>query len=82
MATTEAELLEFLKSNPPVGEFKPYTLFSREADAITVYWSGEPDTSERLNEQITLYRSIATGEVVGCRIKGIAAMQGMFSIQG
>ena len=47
---------------------------SKEADALTVYFEGDPDYSERLNDHITIYRSIAANELVGCRVKGISGI--------
>jgi hypothetical protein len=49
----------------------PYIYHSKEADALTVYFEGDADYSKRLNDHITLYLSIDTDEIVGCRIKGV-----------
>lgn len=65
-------LKEFLRENPPAKQFVPYMHLNRESDALTVYFEGDADYSERLNDHITLYRSLETKEVVGCRIKGIS----------
>ncbi len=67
------ELMDVLFSEP-VGEFRPYVEVSREADAINVYFSADADFSERMSEHVTLFRSIDTNEVVGCRIKGITGI--------
>jgi hypothetical protein len=69
--TTAAELMEFLKANPPEKKFVPYMIRSKKADALTVYFEGDPDYSKRLNDHVTLFLSLATHEIVGCRIKGI-----------
>src|ERR1043165_6297455 len=74
MATTEQEIRELLKANPPAKKFVPYCFVSKEADALTVYFEGDADFSERLNDHITLYRSLETKEIVGCRVKGIAGI--------
>jgi hypothetical protein len=68
----ESELLKFLKQNPPSRKFVPYCYLNEGADALTVYFEGDPDRSERLSEHVTLYRSLENNEIVGCRIKGIA----------
>jgi hypothetical protein len=39
-----------------------------------VYFEGDADYSKRLNDHITLYLSLETKEIVGCRIKGIAGI--------
>ena len=44
---TAAEITDFLKANPPAPQFVPYTLLSKEADALTVYFEGDPDYSKR-----------------------------------
>jgi hypothetical protein len=71
---TESELAKFLRENPPANQFVPYSYLSAEADALTVYFEGDPDYSKRLNDNITLYISLETDEIVGCRIKGISGI--------
>lgn len=71
---TESELRKFLNENPPGKQFVPYCYLSEEADALTVYFEGDADYSKRLNDHITLYLSIETNEIVGCRIKGISGI--------
>jgi hypothetical protein len=71
---TEQDIRQLLKENPPARKFVPYCYLSEEADALTVYFEGDPDYSERLNDHITLYRSLETKEVVGCRVKGISSL--------
>ena len=70
---TKAELAKFLKDNPAAEQFEPYCRLSKEADALTVYFKGDADYSKPLNDQITLYLSLETDEIVGCRIEGIDA---------
>jgi hypothetical protein len=53
------------------GAFRPYVDQSPEANALTVYFRPEPDYSKRLTDHVTLYLSLETNEIVGCRIKGI-----------
>lgn len=74
MATTTTDLMEFLKANPPANQFVPFCFISREADALTVYFEGDPDYSKRLNDHLTLFLSLETNEIVGCRIKGISGI--------
>jgi hypothetical protein len=45
---------------------------SNAADAVNVYFSNERDYSQRLTDRVTVFRSIETDEIVGCRIKGVA----------
>src|SRR5271154_1587469 len=51
--------------------FQPYITISQEADALTAYFKPDADYSQRLTDHVTLYRSLASNEIVGCRIKGI-----------
>lgn len=67
----ESELMQFLRENPPAKQFTPYCHLNKKSDSLTVYFEGDADYSERLNDHVTLYRSLETKEVVGCRIKGI-----------
>ena len=71
---TESELRQFLKKNPPARQFVPYCHLSREADTLTVYFEGDADYSKRLSEHVTLYLSLETDEIVGCRIKGVSGL--------
>jgi len=54
--------------------FRPYSRFNREADALTFYFKGDRDYSQRLNDHVTLFLSIETNELVGCRVKGVSGI--------
>ena len=71
---TKNDLIKLLRENPPAETFKPYCYISEEADALTVYFSDAADYSKRLNDHVTLYLSLTTGDIVGCRIKGISGL--------
>jgi len=71
---SESELMQFLKKNPPAKKFVPYCYVSKQADALTVYFEGDADYSRRLNDHVTVYLSLETDEVIGCRIKGISGI--------
>jgi len=77
MANT-TEFLSFLTGELSCGtagrSFAPYVEVSKEADALTVYFKGDADYSQRLTDHVTLYLSIDTNEIVGCRIKGIMGL--------
>ena len=61
------DLKKFLEDNQCKGEFTPYAELS-PSRALTVYFKPDPDYSERLTELITVFRSLDTNEIVGCRI--------------
>lgn len=69
-----ANLKQIVESEVGSGEFRPYCITNEEADALTAYFKNDADYSERLTDHVTLYRSIDTGEIVGCRIKGISGI--------
>jgi hypothetical protein len=71
---TEHDLTTFLKENPPARRFVPYCYMDKKADALTVYFEGDADYSKRLCDHVTIYLSLETKEVVGCRIKGITGI--------
>ena len=71
---TESELTQFLRNNPPARQFVPYCHLSKEADTLTVYFEGDADYSRRLSDHVTLYLSLETHEIVGCRIKGVSGL--------
>lgn len=73
MATVD-QIKALLESEPVANKFSPYRELNLEADALTVYFKPDPDYSKRLNDHITLYLSIETNQIVGCRIKGIAGI--------
>ena len=52
--------------------FKPYCYISNEADSLTASFSDTAGYSEVLSDQITVYRSLETNEIVGCRIDGLS----------
>jgi hypothetical protein len=70
----ESELMQFLKKNAPAKKFVPYCYVNKQADALTVYFEGDADYSKRLSDHVTLYLSLETNEMVGCRIKGISGI--------
>jgi hypothetical protein len=71
---TYNDLAELLRSNPPASTFTPYCYQSKDADALTFKLLPDADYSERLTDHVTLFRSLANGELVGCRIKGVKAL--------
>ena len=71
---SESDLKQFLREHPPAKQFVPYCYLSEESNTLTVYFEGDADYSERLSDHVTLYRSLETKEVVGCRIKGISGI--------
>ena len=67
------ELMDLL-SNIPNKPFQPYLDYNKKADAITVYFRPDADYSKRLTDHVTLFLSLDSQELVGCRIKGIKGL--------
>ena len=65
-----ATLNEFLKENPK-GAFRPWPLYVAEGDSLTFYVKDEESYGERVDDLLTIYKSIQTEEIVGCQIKGV-----------
>jgi hypothetical protein len=65
------DLKDFVRAQIGDTPFQPYVTISEEADALTAYFKPDADYSQRLTDHVTLYRSLDTNEIVGCRIKGI-----------
>ena len=70
MATVE-DIKELLTNESVAERFSPYSELNPDADVLTVYFKPDADYSKRLNDHITLYLSLETNRIVGCRIKGI-----------
>jgi hypothetical protein len=73
----ESELRQFIADNPPAAEFRPYCQHVPESDSLTLYVKGDADYSGAAQVRplaVTVYRSLATGEVVGFRIDGISQL--------
>ena len=54
--------------------FKPYCRFHRAADTLDVYVSNERETSEVISSSLWVYRGLDSGEVIGCRLMGVATL--------
>lgn len=68
---TKTTLEKFLRDNPPAKKFVPYCYLDTASDSLTVYFEGDADHSKRLTDHITIFLSLETNEMVGCRIKGV-----------
>jgi NTP pyrophosphatase (non-canonical NTP hydrolase) len=67
----EGRSVDVLLADYRQGTFKPYCHKSEASGAMTIYFSGDADYSERLTDEVTLYRSIKTNEIVGCRVPAL-----------
>ena len=63
-------LIEHLKSTKPKG-FTPRPFYSVEGDSLTFYFKDDESYRERVDDFLTVYKSIKTDKLVGCQIKGL-----------
>jgi hypothetical protein len=67
-----ATLSEFLRETRPAkAGFHPWPLYTAEGDSLTFYVKDEESYGERIDDLLTIYKSIQTDEIVGCQIKGV-----------
>lgn len=71
MAIDVNALLREIDTNAP---FRPYARECKATDTLTVYFLPDADYSQRLTDHVTVYRSLNTDRLVGCRIKGISGI--------
>lgn len=64
------KLSEFLKENTPQG-FQPVPFYSPEADTLTYFLKDRDHYAERVDDLLTVYLDQESGELVGCKIKGV-----------
>lgn len=62
--------MEFLRSNQPK-EFSPKPYYSTHGDAVIFFFKDEQSYAERFDQLLTVYRSMESGEMIGCEIKGV-----------
>src|SRR5437867_7554506 len=63
-------LIEHLKTTKPKG-FTARPFYSVEGDSLTFYFKDEESYRERVDDFLTVYKSIKSRKLVGCQIKGV-----------
>lgn len=70
--TKMTTLSQFLTENATeMNPFEPMPLYTPEGDSLMFYMKDEESYRERIDELLTVYRSIETNEIIGCQIKGV-----------
>jgi len=65
-------LEEYLKANPPKGEFTPNAFYNIDGNQLEVFWEDEQDWTEEIkNCGLALHRSQEDNRVIGVTIYGI-----------
>jgi len=70
----DRDIWKLLAADPVHEEFTPFSYFDRDEDALIIYVDGALDYSDPITEQVTICRSIETGEPVGCTLYGITGV--------
>ena len=52
--------------------FEPRPFYSPDGDFLTFYFRDEDHYAERVDELLTVYRSMENHELIGCKIKGVS----------
>ncbi len=63
-------LVEYIEQHPSEG-FSPVPHYFPDGDFLSFYFREDECYAQRIDELLTAYYSIATGELVGCKIKGV-----------
>jgi hypothetical protein len=63
-------LTEFLKNNRCDG-FTPGVHHSADGDCVSYFVKNDRCIAERVDDLVTVYRSVESNELVGCKIKGV-----------
>jgi hypothetical protein len=67
----EQTLNEYLKTHKCQG-FSPVPHYFPYGDYLTYYFRDDRAYEQRVDDLLTVYLSMATNELVGCKIKGVA----------
>lgn len=62
--------MDYMKTRP-AGQFKPVPHYSAEGDSLTFYFRQDESYAERIDDFLTVYKSLNTEELVGCQVKGL-----------
>lgn len=64
-------LTDFMDSTGPVKGFKPIPYLCADSDTAIMYFEDTPSYAERIDSELTVFKSFETNEVVGFQLKGI-----------
>jgi len=59
-----------LESSVP-GPFQPVPHYDQDSDSLSIFIKDDESYRERIDPLLTVYRSLATNQVVGCHIKHV-----------
>jgi len=76
----EEHFLKNLVSGPSGVALEPW--YNPDGDCIIYQMSDEAIVADRVDEVLTIYRSVNTGNAIGYQIKGVAAIIQRFGLDG
>lgn len=69
-----ASLTEYIAGKQP-SKFQLQPRYIPEGDCLIFYWYEDESYGHRVDELLTIYRSIKTDAIVGCEIKGVSRIR-------
>jgi ABC-type amino acid transport substrate-binding protein len=69
---TQAEIYEMF--GMPVDTFEPFAFYNADGDCVEFFAKGEKYYGERVDDYVTVYRAVETGEIIGSVIKNVRAL--------
>jgi hypothetical protein len=66
----DEELNDYLRGREPQG-FTRHPFYSSDGDTLTYYFEPDEAYSQRVDDLLTVYKSVQTDRLVGCKIKGV-----------
>ncbi len=64
------DLMDYVRTHPAKG-FTPKPYYSTVGDCIIYYATNEDCYARRLNSLLTVFLSMETNKVIGCKVKGV-----------
>ncbi|MCI0549879.1 MAG: hypothetical protein L0287_02880 [Anaerolineae bacterium] len=64
-------LTDFMDSLGPVEGFKPQPYVCADSDTLTMYFEDTPSFAERVDHELTVFKSFNSGNLVGFELKGV-----------
>lgn len=58
----------------PVNTFEPFAVYNADGDYVEFYAKNEKYYGERINDYVTVYRSIENDEIIGSIIKNVRSL--------
>ena len=69
---TTADLYEMF--GEPVEKFEPFAFYNADGDCVEFFAKSEKYYGERVDDYVTVYRAVETGEIIGSVIKNVRSL--------